>query len=342
MMRGLLNMRRRAITEEMLSAYVDGTLDAVTRARVEQALEESAELRAKVEALRATVELLKSADRIRAPRSFALSPAVAYGPARPLGAKALTPWVPAIAATAAAIAFGLLLVGNLTGTLRQSGERIAQTRDTGRFETEQSTQAAPQLGAVPATVPSEAAAPAESGDKVVEKPAVAGPDKAGAPADAKATPSGAAVTEAARAPTTQTRAPEATATAPAAAAAISEAAAPTPVPGTPTPVLPSPLATTPVPAPAGPAGAAGAAGPQGPAGPAGTAAPVAGLDQAPGTVLPTPSTDSGYGIAAVAPTEQARGTASAVAPQLEHAAIGESPRREAAEPTEQGVSLPLW
>ncbi|MBI4307112.1 MAG: zf-HC2 domain-containing protein [Chloroflexi bacterium] len=348
MMRGLPAWRRKAVSEEMLSAYVDGTLDADSRARVEQELARSAELRTKLEALRSTIELLKSADRIRAPRSFALSPAAAYGSARPLGAKALTPWAPAIAATAAAIAFGLLLVGNLTGTLRQSGPGVGEMREAARFEGEKSTQAVPQLGAVQATVPSEAAAPAEAGQKVVEKP-VAAPDRSGVPADAKATPSGTGLSEAARAAATTTRAPEATATrAPTAAAAVSEAAAPSPVPGTPTPVLPSPLAATPVPAPtgpagpAGPAGAAGATGPQGPAGPAGTPAPTAGLDQAPGTVVPTPSTDSGYGIAAVAPTERARGAASAVPPHLEQAVVDEQLGRKGAEPAEGGVAVPLW
>jgi anti-sigma factor RsiW len=120
----LFNRRRDGVTEEQLSAYVDGWLDAAPRARIEDWLERSAELRARLEALRATVRVLRSAERMRAPRSFALTPAMAYGPGKPIRSPGLTrisPLVPAMAAAAAALALGLLLVGNVTGSLRQSG-----------------------------------------------------------------------------------------------------------------------------------------------------------------------------------------------------------------------------
>jgi hypothetical protein len=121
----LFNLRRSGVTEEELSAYIDGSLDAAARVRIDDRIVKSEELRSRLEALRATVAVLQSAEPLRAPRSFVLTPAMAYGVARPVrgqGFGRISPLMPAVAAAVAAVALGLLLVGNLTGSLRQTGQ----------------------------------------------------------------------------------------------------------------------------------------------------------------------------------------------------------------------------
>lgn len=63
---------------ELLSAYLDGELDDRERSDLESRLADEAPLREALAELRATVELVRQLPRLRAPRSFALDPAV-YG-----------------------------------------------------------------------------------------------------------------------------------------------------------------------------------------------------------------------------------------------------------------------
>ncbi len=62
---------------ELLSPYLDGTVTAEERALVENALSQSAELRAELESLRQTVQLMQALPRVPAPRPFTLSAAEA-------------------------------------------------------------------------------------------------------------------------------------------------------------------------------------------------------------------------------------------------------------------------
>jgi len=121
MMRSSWKFWRRTSIDDELSSYVDGLLDEARRAEIDAELKTSQVLRQRLGGTRATVDLLRSAEPISAPRSFALTPEQAYGPARPLERRGPSPMVPAFAAAAAAVAVGLLLVGNLAGTLGQSG-----------------------------------------------------------------------------------------------------------------------------------------------------------------------------------------------------------------------------
>jgi hypothetical protein len=130
---GWLNNTRQHLSEEQLSAYVDGAPDAPSEDRVQQHLATcDATCSADLEGLRATVDVLNSIAPVDAPRSFALTAAmVADLPdGKPLGeppAPARTGgWrmpvlVPAAASIAAAVVFALVLVGNLSGVIEQSG-----------------------------------------------------------------------------------------------------------------------------------------------------------------------------------------------------------------------------
>lgn len=61
---------------ELLSAYIDGELDDRIRANLERRLAADAPLRDALAELRATVALVRELPRLKAPRSFALDPAV--------------------------------------------------------------------------------------------------------------------------------------------------------------------------------------------------------------------------------------------------------------------------
>lgn len=65
---------------ELLSAYLDGELNDRDRQHVEQRLIEEAALRSALDDLRATVSLLQSLPRLKAPRDFTLDPALYHSP----------------------------------------------------------------------------------------------------------------------------------------------------------------------------------------------------------------------------------------------------------------------
>jgi anti-sigma factor RsiW len=64
-----------AADEELLSAYIDGQLSAAERLTVERRLASDAALKAELEALQATVGLLRELQPVMPPRSFILDPA---------------------------------------------------------------------------------------------------------------------------------------------------------------------------------------------------------------------------------------------------------------------------
>ncbi|NOX62843.1 MAG: hypothetical protein GXP42_12990 [Chloroflexi bacterium] len=61
------------ISDELLSAYLDGEVTTAERARIEQALADDPEVRERLESLRWTVSLLREAPRLSVPRAFILS-----------------------------------------------------------------------------------------------------------------------------------------------------------------------------------------------------------------------------------------------------------------------------
>ncbi len=104
--------RDNEIDDETL-AYVEGRSDADAEARVRA----SAAAPDEIESLKATVSLLRSVKSVQAPRSFALKHA-------PVPVRYVPPWfmrAPAMGAAAAVFALAVLVVGDLTGALQQSG-----------------------------------------------------------------------------------------------------------------------------------------------------------------------------------------------------------------------------
>ncbi len=71
-------MGERDRNDERLSAYIDDTLEPQARQDLEALLTQDAKLRADLEEMRTTVELLRTLPQLRAPRDFTLDPAV-YG-----------------------------------------------------------------------------------------------------------------------------------------------------------------------------------------------------------------------------------------------------------------------
>lgn len=136
---GWFNPSQQHLSEEQLSAYVDGSSDAPSEDRVRQHLANcDATCGADLEALRTTVHILKSIAPVAAPRSFALTAEmVADLPdGKPLGEPPASirssGWrtpvlVPAAASIAAAVVFALVLVGNLSGVIEQSGSSSTDT-----------------------------------------------------------------------------------------------------------------------------------------------------------------------------------------------------------------------
>ena len=62
-----------SISDELLSAYIDGEIDEAESRRVEKALRNEPAVRQQLEALRATVSLLHNAPTLVVPRAFVLA-----------------------------------------------------------------------------------------------------------------------------------------------------------------------------------------------------------------------------------------------------------------------------
>jgi anti-sigma factor RsiW len=104
----------RTVRDELLSAYLDGELDAEERARLETRLAADAGLRAELEALRRTVALVRDLPPQPLPRNFILPQTTAPHPRL---APAVRPrWV-APFLTAATAAVSLLFVAVLAGDM---------------------------------------------------------------------------------------------------------------------------------------------------------------------------------------------------------------------------------
>ncbi|HUF38271.1 MAG TPA: hypothetical protein VMN57_07100 [Anaerolineales bacterium] len=96
---------------EALSAFLDGNLDPVEHARLEQRLRQETVLQAELESLDRTRRMLRAAPHYRAPRNFTLTPEMAGIPAaRPGVLSGLT----RIAFQMTSILFIVALVGNFT------------------------------------------------------------------------------------------------------------------------------------------------------------------------------------------------------------------------------------
>jgi hypothetical protein len=180
---GWFNNTLQHLSEEQLSAYVDVRPDAPSEDRVQQHLATcDATCAADLEGLRATVRVLKSIAPVTAPRSFALTTEmVADLPdGKPLGEPPapvrtggwrMPVLVPAAASIAAALVFALVLVGNISGAIEQSGSSSADT----------AVNATGIGGGIDVAVEAEAAVPEMAADPVAGGAAVQKPSAAPAP-----------------------------------------------------------------------------------------------------------------------------------------------------------------
>ncbi len=100
--------------DERLSAYIDGAMSPRERAHLERQLAEDPALRARLEALRQTVALVRKLPPVPAPRNFLLTPGMVTRPARPAPpARRLAPAL-TFATAISGILCVVLLVTNLT------------------------------------------------------------------------------------------------------------------------------------------------------------------------------------------------------------------------------------
>ncbi|MBM4042299.1 MAG: hypothetical protein FJ290_27715 [Planctomycetes bacterium] len=93
-----------------LSAYLDGELGEAERRAVEAALAADAALRAELDQLRRTAELVRSLPRASAPAGFAARVLAAIAPARQVSRPWLRTWRPAAIAAAACLLLSLALL----------------------------------------------------------------------------------------------------------------------------------------------------------------------------------------------------------------------------------------
>ena len=113
-----LRIGRHGRLRELLSAYVDGQVSASEASRVQEHLAACAECRRELEALRATVSLLRSLPQVQPSRSFALAEAP-----EPADRRWPVAWGARAAMSVAGLVLAALLVGDAVGLVRQATGR---------------------------------------------------------------------------------------------------------------------------------------------------------------------------------------------------------------------------
>jgi anti-sigma factor RsiW len=109
---------------DLLSAYIDGTLNPTEHAEVEARLQTDAELRRELATLRATVDLVKGLPTLRAPRDFTLTPQMVRRPPRILTSAAFS----AVSVAAAVMLFVLgsaFLLNSRIPPTNMAGNQVA-------------------------------------------------------------------------------------------------------------------------------------------------------------------------------------------------------------------------
>ncbi len=113
-----LRVGRHGRLRELLSAYVDGQVSASEASRVQKHLAACAECRRELEALRATVSLLRSLPQVQPSRSFALAEAP-----EPADRRWPVAWGARAAMSVAGLVLAALLLGDAVGLVRQATGR---------------------------------------------------------------------------------------------------------------------------------------------------------------------------------------------------------------------------
>ncbi len=148
-----------------LSAYLDGEVGEAERRAVEAALAADAALRAELDGLRRTAELVRSLPRRAAPAGFAARVQAAIAPARQVSRPWLRGWRPAAIAAAACLLLGLaaLLMPRPDG-----GREVAKDITSLRQQPEGAARDESVAGPAPATAHGREGA-AAAGDKKADK-----------------------------------------------------------------------------------------------------------------------------------------------------------------------------
>ena len=100
----------------LLSAYVDGEVSAADARRVEEHAAACSACRDELDSLTATVELVRGLPELELPRSFELTRLPEEEPRASFGV-----WAPRLATSVAGLLLVVLLAGDVTGALTQSG-----------------------------------------------------------------------------------------------------------------------------------------------------------------------------------------------------------------------------
>ena len=100
----------------LLSAYVDGEVIAADARRVEEHAAACSACRDELDSLTATVELVRGLPELELPRSFELTRLPEEEPRASFGV-----WAPRLATSVAGLLLVVLLAGDVTGALTQSG-----------------------------------------------------------------------------------------------------------------------------------------------------------------------------------------------------------------------------
>lgn len=151
--------------QDALSAYLDGSLGAGERQRLEADLAADPRLRAELEQFRVVQQQLRAAPRRRAPRSYALDPAL-YGKPKPQRAQQLYPVLRTATAFTAlifAIILGLNLIQGGFGADSEAAQPVAQVsgaavEEAAVLEAPAPQEAAADVASMAEAAPTEAAA----------------------------------------------------------------------------------------------------------------------------------------------------------------------------------------
>ena len=130
----------------LLSAYVDGEVSAADARRVEEHAAACPACRDELDSLTATVELVRGLPELELPRSFELTRLPEEEPRASFGV-----WAPRLATSVAGLLLVVLLAGDVTGALTQSGGS-----DEAATEAQADTPSAPEA-AQAAAAPRQAA-----------------------------------------------------------------------------------------------------------------------------------------------------------------------------------------
>ena len=143
--------RKRHVSQENLSEYLDNRLSDEDGRKIEMHLSACGECREDFESLRSTVELVQRTPLVKPRRSFVLAKAPATAPQR----TGIPTWAAGLATSAALAAFLVILSSDLSGVLTTEGTAPRGTSpETARSIGEPTATASPPQEGEPESAPS--------------------------------------------------------------------------------------------------------------------------------------------------------------------------------------------